>query len=436
MADRVVVLGLAGSGRAACRLAYERGFDVVGVDKKLDVQPIDGVRLELGPHRRETFEQAQLIVVSPGVPATVPELLAAKAAGVPIVGEIHFAARFLNQPICAITGTNGKSTTTFFTGQLLEAAGRRPFVGGNIGRALSEAAYAENAGKYDTLVVEVSSYQMEWASGAFRPKVAVVMNLTPDHLARHGTMEAYGHLKCRLFDAMTLGETAIVPADDAYLAGLAATHGMPTRARFGALPGVVRDGALIAVELGALKATFDLSAFAIPGEHNRDNAALAALLSLVLGANPDAIQAALPGLRPLAHRMQIVAERGGVTWIDDSKATNVAATLTGLRGLPGKRGVLLLGGEAKGDAFADLAAYLAPWKVVTFGGSGAAIANELGSRGVVTWRAPWLPDAAALARQLAVDGDIVLLSPGCASFDEFRNFEHRGDSFAGLARSG
>jgi UDP-N-acetylmuramoylalanine--D-glutamate ligase len=373
-------------------------------------------------------------VVSPGIPATVPELQAAVAARVPVIGELHLAAAFAPQPLIAITGTNGKSTVTHFTGQILEAAGMRPFVGGNLGRPLSEAGLAENHGRYDATVVEVSSYQMEWPASppTLRPVAAVILNLTPDHLARHGTMEAYGALKCRVFAAMSARDPAVIPAGDALLERLAEGAG-GSRAWLGALPGVVRDGQTVSVRMPGASASFDLAGFGVPGEHNRDNAATAAMLALAAGARPGAIQAALAGLRPLAHRMEIVAETGGVTWIDDSKATNVAATRVGLQGLD-RQGVVLLGGQAKGDPFGELAPLLARWKVITFGGDGAAVADQLAAAGIVATRASGLGDAVQRARALAVPGDVVLLSPGCASFDEFRNFEHRGEVFRALAR--
>ena len=428
----VVIFGLAGSGRAAAALAVESGARVIGVDRNEATPPIPGVALELGPHRLATFETAALIVVSPGIPSTVPELRAALAAGVPVVGEIHYAASFLDLPLAAITGTNGKSTTTYFAGQLLEAAGKRPFVGGNLGTPFSEAALAASRDRYACAVIEVSSYQMEWPNGAFRPSIAAILNLTPDHLARHGTMEVYGDTKCRVFDTMTPSDIAVVPKDDPFLAAIADRHGHGLRAWIGGVPGVVRDGALVGVRLPGLDATFDLSAFAVPGEHNRDNAALAALIAVRLGASTEQVQAALPGLKALPHRMQIVGDTGGVQWIDDSKATNVAAARVGVAGLPGKRGVLLLGGEAKGPGFAELAPLLSAWKVVAFGGSGEAIARELEGCGITVTRAAWLEDAVRSAAAMTVDGDVVLLSPGCASFDQFRNFEHRGDVFREL----
>jgi UDP-N-acetylmuramoylalanine--D-glutamate ligase len=438
---KVVIHGLAGSGRAAARLAVERGYDVVGVDRKTDVPPIEGARLELGPERLETFEGADLIVVSPGIPATAAPLQAAVKKGVRVIGEIHFAAEHApGLPIVAITGTNGKSTVTHFTGQLLEAIGLDPFVGGNLGRAFSEVALnpglEARAHEWRCAVVEVSSYQMEWPAAAFAPHAAVIINLTPDHLARHGTMEVYGAMKARLFAHMTPTDLAVIPHDP-LLERLAGDRG--TRAWLGDHPGVVRSGTRVQIRLPRWSADLDLGGFAVPGEHNRDNAALAALLAMEMAfhltghARAREVEAAIGSLQPLSHRMEIVHRAGGVTWIDDSKATNVAATATGLRGLS-HRGVILLGGQAKGEPFAELAPLLRGWEVVTFGGDGPKIADELAALGVELHRTGPLAEAVGLAGRLARDGQIVLLSPGCASFDEFQNFEHRGRVFAALAR--
>lgn len=428
----VVVMGLARSGRAAAALAVSRGARVVGVDLREGLEPIPGAVLELGPHRRETFTSADLVVVSPGVPPTQPDVLAAEAAGVPVLGEIGFAAEFLDVPTIGVTGTNGKSTVTWFTGQLLEAAGMRPFVGGNLGNPLCNAAMAEQPP--GVLVVEVSSYQLERA-GRFKPRAGVILNLTPDHLARHGDMDGYGRAKLRLFRNMGPDDLAVLPSGDERLRRLG--EGMPgARAWLGELPGVVRSGTRVQVRIPGRGVLLDLGAFAVPGDHNRDNAATAALLALAVGAPADAVQAALAELKPLAHRMEVVAERDGVRWINDSKATNVDATRVGLAGL-GQRAVLLLGGQAKGDSFLDLAPWLPSTRaVVCFGGSGPAIADELEGGGFAVIRAGNLADAVDRARSLARPGDAVLLSPGCASFDEFDDFEHRGRTFRSLVEAG
>ena len=190
----IVIVGMAESGRSAARLASRQGHDVIGMDARLDIEPIEGVTLQLGPHDRALMLAADMIVTSPGVPYDQPDLAAARAAGVTVVGELGFAAAHLAIPVVAITGTNGKSTVTSFVGQILHAAGQKPFVGGNFGVPLSEAV----DGAFGIAVVEVSSYQLEMP-GAFTPQVAAVLNLTPDHLGRHGTMENYARTKCEVF---------------------------------------------------------------------------------------------------------------------------------------------------------------------------------------------------------------------------------------------
>lgn len=432
MGERVVVMGLGRSGRAAAALAVQDGCDVVGVDLRSDIEPVPGATFELGPHRRELFLEADRIIVSPGIPTTQPDLRAAHEAGVPIVGELAFAAAHLDLPMAAVTGTNGKSTVTWFTGQLLRAAGLRPFVGGNLGNPLSNAALHDSE-PHDVAVVEVSSYQLEWP-GDFNPKVGVILNLTPDHLARHGDMDGYAAAKARLFERMGPTNLAVLPAGNDRLRAASPKRG--TRAWIGKLPGVVRDGNKIHVDIQShrIHASFDLKHFPIPGEHNKDNAATAALLALALGATPGTVASTLPRLRALAHRMEVVGTVGGVTWINDSKATNVDAALVGISGND-RPAVVLLGGQAKGPGFAVLADALRTQRAtICFGGSGPAIADELEGAGVAVVRVASMADAVHHARALAEPGDAVLLSPGCASFDAFDDFEHRGRVFAALVQ--
>jgi len=421
-----VIMGLGLSGRAAAALAVRKGAErVVGLDLRSEVAPLDGVELALGPHRRETLLEAARIIVSPGVPATQPDLVAANAAGVPIFGELAFADAFLELPCAAITGTNGKSTVTWFAGQLLEASGMRPFVGGNLGNPLCRAV---DAG-FECLVVEVSSYQLEWP-GRFNPQLGVILNLTPDHLKRHGDMDGYAAAKCRLFERMGDTEIAAIPSADERLRRHAGTQG--ARCWLGAHPGVIREGDAVRLSWPGGHARFDLTGFPIPGAHNRDNAATAAFIAMGLGASREAVAAALPKLRALEHRMEVVVERGEVQWINDSKATNVDATRAGIGGLE-RPAVVLLGGKAKGPGFAELAPLLRDQRaVITFGGDGAVIADELESSGLSPIRVDGLADAVQRADQEARPGDLVLLSPGCASFDEFDNFEHRGRVFRDL----
>ena len=424
---RVLVVGMARSGRAAATLCVREGARVTCVDLRTGIEPVPGCRMALGPHDRQDFLEADLIVLSPGVPSTQPDLQAGVAAGVPVVGELALAAERIDAPLVAITGTNGKSTVTHFTGQLLSHAGSRCFVGGNIGRPLSDAL---EVGPLDHVVAEVSSYQLEWP-GALSPAAAVVLNLTPDHLQRHGTMACYGDTKCRVFDNMAPGAAAILPAGRGLLTDLAGDRG-GRRLWVGAHPGVTLEGDTVCWSAGdGRRAEISIAGLQVPGAHNRWNAAVALLLALEVGAEPSTLD---PGrLTALAHRMEVVGSPGGVTWINDSKATNVAAALTGLQGL-GSPALALLGGDGKdGEDYGALIPALegAP-AVICFGRSGPIIAEAL---------APLRPRLVAgmeaamvLAGQLARPGDAVVLSPACASFDEFDDFEHRGDVFRALVR--
>jgi len=428
---KVLVVGLGRSGRAAATLARSEGARVVGVDTRIGLAPIDGVVLELGPHRRARFEEADLVVVSPGIPLTQPDLAAARALGKPLIGELALAAERLTQPMVAITGTNGKSTVTSFTGQLLAAAGHRPFVGGNLGVPLCEAVLADDAA--DTVVVEVSSYQLE-LPGQLAPDVGVVLNLSPDHLARHGTMERYAAAKTALFAQQRADQLAVLPAH-APLLHAAMPPSAAQRAFLGALPGVVRRATTAEIELPQGRWSLDLAQVPVLGDHNLDNAATAAMLALAVGADPDGVQQGLGRLEALAHRMQPVVEHGQVLWVNDSKATNLDAATVGIGGMP-RPAVVLLGGRAKeGTDYGALAPILGRHRaVLCFGEAGPMMAEQLTRRGVAVERLATMSDAVDRARALATPGDAVLLSPGGSSFDAYDNFEKRGEHFIALAR--
>ncbi len=429
---KVLVVGLGRSGRGAAKLARRHGARVVGVDLRTGLDPIDGVMLELGPHRRERFLWADLIVVSPGVPLAAPDLVAARRVGVPMIGELAFAWSFLaDVPSVAITGTNGKSTVTHFTGQLLQHAGRKVFVGGNLGTPLSDAVMG--AFRPDALVVEVSSYQLE-LPGIIAPDVGVLLNLSPDHLARHGDMDGYARAKTELFRRQRTTQWALRPRGDERI-----DRAMPTTEAqigwLGAHPGVVRDGDHAVVDLGEGPVAFDLTALSVLGEHNQDNAATAALLATAMGVGQADLQDGLGRLEALAHRMEPVHEANGVLWVNDSKATNLDAARTGIGGLD-RPAVVLLGGRLKdGSDFATLAPLLPRHRaVLAIGEGGPTVARQLAAAGLMVELVPDLRDAMERARDLAQPGDAVLLSPGGASFDAFDDFEHRGRCFAQWAR--
>lgn len=426
----VVVMGLGRSGRAAAALALRHGASVTCVDRAATADPVPGATLRLGSDA--AAPACDVMVVSPGVAAAHPDVAAARSAGVDVVGELGFAWRFVQPETIAVTGTNGKSTVTWFTGHLWRAAGREVFVGGNFGVPLSEAALGVAP---SAAVIEVSSYQME-LPGAFDPRAGVILNLTPDHLARHGTMEVYGQHKCRIFERMGPGDLAMIPAGDPVLAALASGIGRGERAWLGGSPGVRVEGDRAEVDLAGGTVVLDLSVVSVPGQHNRVHAATAAALVLHRGADPAAVQAGLASLTALAHRMEPVGTLDGVPWINDSKATNVDAAVVGLEGID-RPSVVLLGGEAKGPGFAALASALRRHPVVIcFGGSGSQIADELRVTGIEPRVVTGMTDAMVLARELARPGQAVLLSPACASFDEFRNFEHRGEVFRAFVAKG
>ena len=427
---RVLIVGMARSGRAAAELCRDHGASVTCVDLRKDVPPIPGCTLHLGPHRREDFLNAELIVLSPGVSPTQADVAHAREAGVPVIGEFGLAASFLKAPVIAVTGTNGKSTVTHFVGQWLESLGKSTFVGGNLGRPLSEAVGKD----YDVIVAEVSSYQLETA-GAFTPAAAAVLNLAPDHLARHETMENYGAVKCSVFSRMGPDAPAVLPADDALLIRLAAGTG-GRRLWLGDLPGARVEDEGICFGWGEDSYQLSLEGFSVPGRHNRWNAAAAALLLTGVGVSPDALDVGL--LSALPHRMEPVSTLNDVLWVNDSKATNVAAAAVGFTSLD-RPIVALVGGQAKaGDDFAVLRSALAQCReVICFGASGPMFADL-----VVEFRPHCVENlerAVHRANALSQPGDAVLLSPAGASFDAFDNFEHRGDVFrelvGALARS-
>lgn len=424
---RVLVVGMARSGVAAARLARARGATVKTTDLRPDAPAVEGCEAVHGHHRRADFLESDLIVVSPGVPAAQPDLAAARAQGVEVVGELGFAASFLTVPVVAVSGTNGKSSTTHFLGQLLRGAGYRPFVGGNLGVPLSVGVGQD----IDLAVLEVSSYQLELAGG-LHPHAAAILNLTPDHLGRHGTMAGYSLAKGRLFAEMGPDDFAAVPAQDPLLVAQLER----TRARrlwLGGAPGVRVEGRQVWLSGTPDDGPIALDGLRLLGAHNRENAAAAALLAVCMGARREALD--LSALTALSHRLELVHEAGEVRWVDDSKATNVDAALVGIAGVGGQQIVLLGGLGKEGADYRPLAPVLAAHarRILCFGQTGPEIAAALAELPVTL--VPTMAEAVALAAREARPGEVVLLSPACASFDEFRDFEHRGDVFAALARA-
>ncbi|HXJ23302.1 MAG TPA: UDP-N-acetylmuramoyl-L-alanine--D-glutamate ligase [Polyangia bacterium] len=442
---RVLVVGLGRSGIAAAALCAAKGARVTVTDKRsaadlaaATAQLAAGVARELGGHRRQTFLAADLIVLSPGVPE-IPELAAARAAGVAITGELELASHFVSAPIVAITGTNGKSTTTTLIGEMLRATGRPTFVGGNLGEPLAEAVGTPAAERDGFCVVEASSFQLETVR-EFRPRVAVLLNITPDHLDRYDGMDGYAAAKARIFAAQDAADDAVVNADD--LLSVRAASTAPSRqlqfsiARPLAAGAWLQDGALHVMVPGEPMEAYPGDLSWLAGQrHNQANALAALLAARLAGASPDAARAGLLAFRPLDHRMELVADSGGVTYYDDSKGTNVGAVVAALDGFP-RSVVLIAGGRDKGGDYAPLAEVLARVGRAAILIGEAADKMEAAFRGhVAVQRAPTMDDAVTAARAAARPGDAVVLSPACSSFDMFRDYAHRAEVFrAAVAR--
>jgi UDP-N-acetylmuramoylalanine--D-glutamate ligase len=428
---RVVVVGLGASGVAAARLCLARGARVTVTDAKADVPAARdleaaGARLALGGHVRAGLDEADLVVVSPGVPS-FPELEAAEARGVRIWGEVELATRALVHPapVVAVGGTNGKSTTTSLVGAMLEAHGLNTFTGGNLGEPL--AAHARE--RFDVVVLEVSSFQMERVE-AFKPSVSILLNVTPDHLDRYASFEAYAHAKGNAFARQTPEDLAVVPhGDDVCLAE--ARRGRARVATFG--PG--GDVRVSDRAIEAAGATYDRDAIALSGGHNALNVAAALAAVAPFGVPAETLRRVLREFRGLPHRTALVAEIDGVRYYDDSKGTNVGASVTALAGMREPRAVLIAGGRDKGGSYAPLVDALREKgrAAVLIGEAADAIAAAIGDALPVK-RAKTIDDAVRASAALARPGDAVLLSPACSSFDMFRDYKHRGDEFVRAVR--
>ncbi|HCH62490.1 MAG: UDP-N-acetylmuramoyl-L-alanine--D-glutamate ligase [Deltaproteobacteria bacterium] len=434
---RVVVFGMARSGLRAAELAVAAGADsVVCTDLRADAPVVPGTRSVYGRHDVGDLLNADLVVLSPGIPPHLPLLQAARDAAVPVRSELDVATSVLEQfgvRTLAVTGTNGKSSTVWLLHQVLLQAGHTSWVGGNLGDPVSSLALQLVTGgpAPDFAVIEVSSYQLE-NTERYRPHAAAVLNLTPDHLARHKTMVAYARAKMQLFQNQAAGDLAVLPADDEYLCRAALPTSGSTVRWTGAQPGVQVTGDQL--EFG--DQTLDLSDFPLPGLHNRRNLGAALLLARHVGISPHRIR---PGdLRPLPHRMEAVhTDQRGVTFVNDSKATNVEAALVGIQAVS-QPTVFLLGGQGKAGADYQV---LAPdlqaraRRVICFGSAGPVISAQLTDANVANDCVPSLPDALLRARAVSKPGDTILLSPACASFDAYSDFEARGHHFTDLART-
>jgi UDP-N-acetylmuramoylalanine--D-glutamate ligase len=405
-------LGLARSGEAAAFALARRGVAVVGVDRRQDLDAgrlrRAGVEVVLGADDPALLDGVDLLVKSPGVPTETPLVVAARERGVPVWSEVELGARILPNPLLGVTGTNGKTTTSELLGAVFEADGREAVVAGNVGRPLTglDGRVPDEA----WIVCELSSFQLEDVE-TLRPRIAVLLNLEPDHLDRHGTLEAYRAAKLRVFENQGEGDVAVVPRG------------------FGPVPGKARRVEFAANDALPAKPL-------LRGPHNRENAAAAAAAARAAGIGDEAIARGLRGFEGVDHRLELVAQIDGVAYVNDSKATNVAAARRALVAYDEEPLHLILGGSLKGESYEGLVDAIGPnvRRAYLIGQAADAIASVLDRAGIAYERSGDLETAVHTAAAEAEPGDVVLLSPACASYDQFRDFEERGERFKALVR--
>jgi UDP-N-acetylmuramoylalanine--D-glutamate ligase len=439
---RVLVVGLARTGVATSLFCAARGARVTATDSRTEAEIGEaiaklkdvGVELELGSHRAETFLDQDLIIPSPGVPADAVHLQVARAKGVVVWSEIELAYRFMKGRLIGITGSNGKTTTTSLVEHILKTAGMQTILAGNIGTPLIGCV---DAMKDDICtVVELSSFQLELID-TFRPNISVFLNLTPDHLDRHHTFEAYGAAKARLFENQTGEDAAILNADDAattpYAPSLPRVYWISRKQRVA--QGVyVRGEEIVFRQDGAEETLLKLEDIPLAGGHNVENVLAAAAAARLAGASASEIANGVRTFAGVEHRLEFVAEVAGVRYYNDSKATNVDATLKALGAFPG-RILVILGGKDKGSDYTPLQKPLREKAILALliGAAAEKIEKQI-SGSVALERAETLERAVETASHAAQRGDVVLLAPACASFDQFQNYEHRGRVFKDLVK--
>src|SRR5215467_7254343 len=437
---RVLVVGLGKSGVAAAFFLADRGAKVAVSDAKSEAQLekqipalLDrGISLETGTHNERTFRDQDLIVVSPGVPSDQPQLQHARALGIPVIGEVELAYQFLQGKVIAITGSNGKTTTTTLVGEILSKSGKKTLVGGNIGTPV--ISLVDKSSPDHLLVLEISSFQLETIE-QFRPWIAVVLNITPDHLDRHGSFENYTAMKARITENQQADDFLVLNAEDKPTQMVAAK----TKAQiFWFSPrrpikrgAFVHGESIVFVPSEGAKAEPIMPVAEIPlkGSHNVENVLAAVCAARLAGAPAEKIRASVAGFKAVEHRLEFVRCVQGVEYFNDSKATNVDAAMKAVASFPG--GIhLILGGKDKDSDYTLLSSLLKERvkAIYTIGSAAEKIEREL--HGVVKMvGAGTLDLALSEARNAAVPGDIVLLAPACSSFDQFENYEHRGRTF-------
>lgn len=454
---RVTVMGLARSGVAACRLLQAAGARVTVADRKepaelgavLGAIDCDHVGVTVGAKYESSLDEADLVVISPGVPYRLASLESVRRRGVKVVSELELAAQFLRSPLLAVTGTNGKSTTVTLIGKFLAESGKRAFVGGNLGTALSEAAledfHAGQAGKpspYDYLVAEVSSFQLETID-RFHPWIAALLNVTVDHQDRYESLDEYVAAKQRIFENQTPSDFALFNLDDDRVASLrqsvrAKRLGFTRRTTIGAdLDGgtYLEGDRIVTTATGVRQEICRRREIRIIGNHNVENVMAAATYALLCGCPLDAIRRVLATFPGLEHALEIVRERRGVRFVNDSKGTNVDATLKALESID-QPIWLIAGGRDKGGDFSRLAQAVGRRvKRVILIGEAAPLLRRAWEGVATMSEAATLRDAVDFAAEGASQGDVVLLSPACASFDMFADYQDRGRQFKALVHA-
>jgi len=440
---KVLVVGLGKSGLSAAVFLRQQGAHVTVSDmrsaaalaKEIPALLEHGIMVESGGHGLLTFRRQDLIVVSPGVPLDTPELVQVKAFGLPVIGELELAAQFLKGKILAITGSNGKTTTTALTGEILASAGIETLVGGNIGVPVVDLIPKSTDTSWS--VLEVSSFQLE-STEKFHPQIAVILNITPDHLDRHGSFENYALAKERIFNVQTANDSLVLNAGNARAA--AAASRTAAKVYWFSLEQPVAQGAWVLNDQVVFRASSNapiepvvsLKDIPLKGTHNVENVLAAVCAARLAGASAEAIGKAIQSFHAVEHRLEYVATDNGVEYYNDSKATNVDAAAKAIAAFPGCIH-LILGGKDKNSNYADLSELLRKRvkTVYTIGSAAAKIESQI--RGMVPIiSCETLDKAVAAARKAARPGDVVLLSPACSSFDQFENYEHRGRVFKEL----
>ena len=449
---RALVVGLGKSGVASALFLNAHGARVTVSDSKPEAELRNeillllehGIAVETGGHGDRTFRDQDLIVVSPGVPFDSPQLVQARSLGESVIGEIELAARFLPGPIAAITGANGKTTTTALAGEILAASKLPVLVGGNIGTPA--ISFVDQATAKTWIVLEVSSFQLETIVN-FRPRIAVILNITPDHLDRHKTFANYIGAKARIFENQRAEDFTVLNADDPTTVGLAertlAQRFLFSRKKEVGAGAFVRNG-IIFFRSPERRTTNDqrleveimpLSETPLKGAHNLENVLAAICIGMLAGCPPEHIRHAVQNFKAVEHRLEFVAQVAGVDYFNDSKATNVDATIKALESFTANIH-LILGGNDKGSDYTVLNDLLRARvkRVYTIGAAAAKIESQIQGATEID-RAETLETAVQRASASAVPGDVVLLAPACASFDQFQNYEHRGTVFKEVVQS-